>query len=473
MLPTPLHPLALTFLAPGFFWAGAGLISIPILIHILNRRRFKTVPWAAMEYLLQALRKNRRRVRFEQWLLLAVRCLVLLLIGLALARPLACDRSLASLAAQRNALHVFVIDNSYSMAYEADRPNAKTHLDQAKLLAKDRIDRLVAGGDSVAVITAASPAAAVLAKPTYDLAAAKSAIDRIEQAYTATDLSGALQKALELGRSESTHPQKSLYLFTDATRAAWLAPGQSRAIASAGPELAKLYRLHHINLGKPNQWNQALLDLNPTGNLVTTKFATDFVALAKGFGPGPDAQLQWKLDGQVLPGGGAGGTEGAIHLDLDSPPQTQSQARFTTGGPHVLTASLVTTDRLKPDDTRYRVVEVASELKVLIVEGDHSTPSFPARPASSAWPSPRPRTKAPPALPTPTATSPPKSSATSNYPAKSSPTTAPSSSPTSPSFPPPKPTSFANSSSRAVRSCCSWASRFAAKTTTRSFCPAA
>src|SRR6187549_4010539 len=132
--------LAFGFVTPMFAAAGLLLASIPIIIHILNRRRFKTINWAAMTFLLQALRKNRRRLRFEQWLLLAVRCCVLLFLGLALSRPLGCqDSTLASLAARRAGLHVLVIDNSYSMAYQADRPDAKTHLDQAKLLAKRMI----------------------------------------------------------------------------------------------------------------------------------------------------------------------------------------------------------------------------------------------------------------------------------------------------------------------------------------------
>src|SRR5437868_712576 len=119
--------LAFAFISPAFFAAGVLLASVPIVIHILNRRRFKTVNWAAMEFLLRALRKNRRRLRFEQWLLLAVRCCVLFLLGLALARPLACNqRSLASLAGQRSGLHVLIIDNSYSMAYESDRPDRKS-----------------------------------------------------------------------------------------------------------------------------------------------------------------------------------------------------------------------------------------------------------------------------------------------------------------------------------------------------------
>src|SRR3954471_6048742 len=99
--------LAAGFVTPAFVGAGALLVSVPIIIHLLNRRRFKTVEWAAMEFLLRALRKNRRRIRFEQWLLLAVRCCVLLFLGLALARPLGCeDTTFASLAARRAGLHV-------------------------------------------------------------------------------------------------------------------------------------------------------------------------------------------------------------------------------------------------------------------------------------------------------------------------------------------------------------------------------
>src|SRR6187200_1886336 len=91
--------LAVGFVTWGFAFAGALAMSIPIIIHILNRRRFKTVTWAAMEFLLRAMKKNRRRLRFEQWLLLATRCLLLFLVATALSRPLGCkDNALARLA---------------------------------------------------------------------------------------------------------------------------------------------------------------------------------------------------------------------------------------------------------------------------------------------------------------------------------------------------------------------------------------
>src|SRR5687768_5519810 len=124
------HILCVGFVTPAFFFAGIALASIPIIIHILNRRRYKTVQWAAMEFLLRAMKKNRRRLKFEQWLLLATRCLLLFIVAMALARPMGCqDSSLASLAGQKAGLHVIVIDNSFSMAYEVGRPDAPTHFD--------------------------------------------------------------------------------------------------------------------------------------------------------------------------------------------------------------------------------------------------------------------------------------------------------------------------------------------------------
>src|SRR5205823_7868549 len=79
-----------------------------------------------------------------------------------------------------------------------------------------------------------------------------------------------------------------------------------------------------------------------------------------------EALLQWRLDEAILPGGG--------QVRFTGEPQVFPQVGtiFRAGGPHVVTAQLVGDDRLKIDNTRYRVVDVASELKVLIVEGERA-----------------------------------------------------------------------------------------------------
>ena len=75
------------FANPLMLGLGALAVASPILIHLLNKRRFKIVDWAAMDFLFEADKKNRRRVQLENFILLMLRCLAMLLIGLLLARP--------------------------------------------------------------------------------------------------------------------------------------------------------------------------------------------------------------------------------------------------------------------------------------------------------------------------------------------------------------------------------------------------
>src|SRR5215218_4183629 len=61
--------------------------AAPLLIHLWSRHRFREAPWAAMQFLLAAMRKNARRLQLQQWLLLVVRTLIILLVVLAVAEP--------------------------------------------------------------------------------------------------------------------------------------------------------------------------------------------------------------------------------------------------------------------------------------------------------------------------------------------------------------------------------------------------
>ena len=77
----------LSFDASTFAIAGAIAAAGPIIIHLLNRRRFRTVSWAAMDFLREALERNRRVLHFRDILLLALRILAVILFGMVLARP--------------------------------------------------------------------------------------------------------------------------------------------------------------------------------------------------------------------------------------------------------------------------------------------------------------------------------------------------------------------------------------------------
>ena len=136
-------------------WLAAA--AAPILIHLWNKRKYREVPWAAIEYLLAAIRKNSRRMRLEQWLLLAVRTLLILLVVLAVAQPFWEQVGLNFVAGQRT-LKVLVIDGSYSMAY---KPTDKSRFERAKQLAEQIVEESSQGDGFMLVLMAAPPSVIV------------------------------------------------------------------------------------------------------------------------------------------------------------------------------------------------------------------------------------------------------------------------------------------------------------------------
>lgn len=397
--------LAFTLGNSAFLWAGLALIAIPILIHILNRQRFRIVNWAAMEFLLRAMRKNRKRLKLEQWILLATRCAAVILIGLALAEPQGgcTDNSMAGAIAGQSGMNVIIIDNSYSTAYTGPHtavvgedgkplPAANTHLEQEKQIAGLMVDMIQRGGGSVAVITAAKPEVAAggggadkdvvkraVLRPGLNYTAAREFIDKIEQSYTGTDLPGALQLANEYADEAPDVKIRNLYILSDGTLSAW--EGQrADAIKRLGPEIARRFKVTHYHVAeqgnKPReQWNQVVWDLRAGESLVNMRFGGTLMPTVRGFGTGPDPTFRLALDdnkqmGSIRP----------VHPDPSSgplsPPEVISPEQLKVGGPHLFTASLVTPpgqgDKLPVDDKRYRVIDVSAELNVLIVQGQVS-----------------------------------------------------------------------------------------------------
>ncbi len=97
------------FTHPWYMAAGGALVSSPILIHLINRMRFRRIRWAAMEFLLKSQKRNRRRLIIEQLILLLLRILLVLLAGFLVARFLLLGTG------SRGATHVVIVDDTMSM----------------------------------------------------------------------------------------------------------------------------------------------------------------------------------------------------------------------------------------------------------------------------------------------------------------------------------------------------------------------
>lgn len=103
-----------TALHPVLLW-GAAAIAVPILIHLLLRQRPRPRPWAAMRWLLAAAQVAQRRYRLTNILLLLLRCLALLLVALAIARP-----SLVGMGSGERL--IMVVDATASMGSRGNDP---------------------------------------------------------------------------------------------------------------------------------------------------------------------------------------------------------------------------------------------------------------------------------------------------------------------------------------------------------------
>lgn len=102
-------------LHPELLWLGVAAGAVPILIHLLSRRRVRPLPWAAMRWLLAAVKKHQRRLRLENLLVLLLRVAALVLLGLGLAHVILADSSLAALLRPKRSW-VLLVDTSYSTA---------------------------------------------------------------------------------------------------------------------------------------------------------------------------------------------------------------------------------------------------------------------------------------------------------------------------------------------------------------------
>jgi hypothetical protein len=104
----------MSFLQPSLLLWALPAIALPILIHLINQRRYQTVKWAAMMFLMAANRMSRGYARVRQWMILAFRMLAIAGLAFVLGRPLA-GGWLGLTAGSKADATILILDRSPSM----------------------------------------------------------------------------------------------------------------------------------------------------------------------------------------------------------------------------------------------------------------------------------------------------------------------------------------------------------------------
>ena len=355
-------------------WLAAA--AAPLLIHLWSRHRFREAPWAAMHFLLAAMRKNARRMQLQQWLLLAVRTLLIMLVVLAVAEPY--GEQLVAGSTSAPAHKVLVLDGSYSMAY---RESGASRFEQAKKLAAGLV-RDSRPADSFTVILLADPARTILGREIVDHKAVAKQIESLTQPHTAANLAAAVRLVEEaLGADENTRPapaRQEVYFFTDLQRLTWQQPGSDaprgnkneNGLDSRIAALAERAALAVIDIGRPRASNLAVTRFSTPEPFVTIDRDIAFEVTMRQFGEQPQPQCVVELLVDDVPVG-----EQTVDIPAGGQSTVRFSHRFRSPGEHML-AVRAAENRLPIDNARWLVVPVRAEVRVLLIAGRNGAAKY-------------------------------------------------------------------------------------------------
>lgn len=357
---------------------AGGAVSIPIIIHLLNRKRFKVVSWAAMRFLLAAQRKNSRRMRLEQLILLVVRCLVVLLIVLAMASVSAWAESLwrwflpnAAVALQTSSARthkVLVLDGSLSMgARQGDR----TAFDRAKGRAIAAVKESPRG-DAFSVVLMSAPPRRIVPEPSEDPQKVIAEIEALRLPHGNADLAATLNTIDSLLQSSpGKFPEKEVFFFTDLQKSTWIA---SQQVSLSIP--FKRARTILVDAGGDETGNIAVTGLNLMDgqDLAVVGRGSILIATLHNYGQETKEVSVKLLVGRARSAQGepvcelVEKAERIVRVDRNQDVPVPFEYKFQSPGDHVVQVQ-VQNDVLPLDDMRSAVLTVKRDLPVLLVNG--------------------------------------------------------------------------------------------------------
>ena len=277
------------FATPALLWA-LPLVAVPIVIHLLQRRRYRRLEFSAMDFLERALRRTRKRVLLEDLLLLVLRTAALLALILALAGPTAEDLPVAMGREAR--AEILILDASMSMSQEEDGLSA---FQVALEFARERLQPLDRGFEDQAALFRAGLRAERLSAG--DPAEVRSSLQELEAPDASVDT---LTEAVHAARASlaelSVDPtQLRVSLLTDLQANRWHreAPLLSalEALVSSG------CAVEVVDCGYPQRENVAVVGLELASPRMVAGDSSDALVSVRNFGHLPqEVEVSLRLD---------------------------------------------------------------------------------------------------------------------------------------------------------------------------------
>ncbi len=360
-----------TFDFPSVLWWGLPVAAAPLLIHLINLLRHRTVDWSAMEFLLASQRKYRTRVLLKQLLLMAMRVAAIAGIAMALAQP-RWRSALAGFLGGEQTTHILLLDDSYSMSEETVEESC---FDRSQEVALRLLDEFAAAGSGQSLAVGRFSRLAQSAADGFDFvpqpltpeiaAEAQRLIESAQPSQSAAGPREAIAAAAEFATA-GDGTKTAVWVLSDFRDRNWRAADETasllRQIADAGGEIRFIDCSPRPTATPRPNFSVESISLN--GGVPAAGVVLPLEVTVRNHSSMPSGELQLDLreDGVPRPG-----------LRFDSIPagaaaSQRFDVRFPETGEHALQASL-STDVVIVDNTRSAVVSIAESREVLLVDG--------------------------------------------------------------------------------------------------------
>jgi hypothetical protein len=341
----------MNFLAPILLAGLTGLL-IPIIIHLIGRRRARIVRFAALDFLIATKRRTARRLVLRERLLLAVRVLLCAALPLALAKPFTSCATKGPLVARGPQAAVLVVDDSFTSGYRiGDSTLLGRAADQAALL----LTQL--GPEAEVAVVRASEGAVHPTELSREHLRLRDQLADLSPTARPADLDRALARAAQL-LGGSNHARKTVYLLSPLTRTSL--GGAEPPWGAGGPALEVL----DVRGAAPLP-NLAVTSLRvePDPGAGTRGIAAIAEIANYSLVPAPGVTVSLRVAGQIIARGQVDLGPGEVRVKrflATLPPQRRS-AEITVELPG---------DALPADDRRHAMAQLRDEIRVLLVDGD-------------------------------------------------------------------------------------------------------
>jgi hypothetical protein len=345
----------MTFLNP-FVLAGLAAAAIPIIIHLLNLRKLKTIEFSSLRFLKELQKTKMRRVKIRQWLLLALRTLLIIALVLAFARP-TLKGSLAGIPlsgeSHAKTTMVILLDDSPSMAVRNERGLLFT---QAKHAAQQILD-LVKEGDEAYLIRLSEIRHREGFGPVRAGESLNKNLDQMtlsQETAPYRDFFRAAARVME----ESRNFNQEIYLITDAQSTQFVTE-QSDSTAL----LHERARVYLVDVGSGQVDNAGLQSVELKSRIIAQHKPVNMQAVVRNFGTAAlrNSILSAYLDGRRV-----------VQHSLDIMPGSSGTADFSLVPKRrgIIAGYLqLEDDALEIDNRRFFVLNVPDKIRILLAGG--------------------------------------------------------------------------------------------------------